>query len=1395
MILLCIVTTICVDANPIIRSEALELARRFMPGKEFSAGEALARSETAREEEAFYVFNATDGGFVIISGDDSTVPVIGYSDRGAIHQENMPENLRSWLEGYNLQLKAISTREAIPVTSRHQLAAKVPIDPLIETQWNQGYPYNLMTPTYKNSNGQDTHYVTGCVQTAVAQMMYYYQWPKTCPAIPAYTTYTHHIYMEELPATDFDWLAMKPQYSYNDTGASADAVAKLMRYVGQANQVDYDLSGSSAAVYQNAMIETFGYSRNMHSVSRRAFTTEEWEDMLYQELAANRPVLYSGQSESGGHEFICDGYDGNGLFHINWGWGGGSDGFFVISLANPAEKGIGGGEGTGGYAFSQSAILGFQPASDNEPEIPIFECTTSYMENATYSRSSADADFENVSTQDCYFYARYNYVPTTTYPIEAGWGLWKDGEMLQILATKDVTVDYRDMSPGWFYYLDGPTKVNFGAGLADGNYKLVLVWRPQGSMEWTIMSSINAIYAEISGNSLSVRGYNSEEISYTIDDVSYSGDMAQGSSNRVDVTLTNTCDAMQIPVFYWMRENGTWNLKGRGIGSVEPGKTGHVNIAFTQDAPSTYDVRISSDVRGEQVVWTSTVTIYALKQVVVDDVVYLLNAGSKEGKITGIDPNAGNPQTIHLQSEVSYGGDNYRVTHIESDAFYNQYSVKEIVIPEGIETIGNWAFGYCSQMKKLSLPSTLKSIGIKAFYGAQSLQSVIVAMTEPIAITPDVFTCYTWVGNDIIERFTEATLYVPQGRKAAYQYAEVWGQFATIYDGELREVVQNGITYNYVTTEDFADIVAADGEMLNEKDVVIPATISADGKTYKVRKIKDRVFYQINMATLTIEPGLEEIGSYCFWNSYRISKLVIPESVKSIGAYAFQYCFGLSELNLPTTLQQIGESAFGNCTRLKSVFSRMQTPCAITSNVFQIKSDDNVSFSSATLYIPIGTRATYQQAEVWKDFPTILEGEQKEATIDGITYRYVTGEDFSDIVAADAEILNDKDLVIPATITVDGKTYRVRKIEDRIFYQVRMNSLTIEPGLEEIGSYNFWNRNNLKKVVIPEGVKTIGACAFRYCYGLTEVGLPSTLVSIGELAFGDTPLKSIVSAMLIPCAINPNVFENVNFDNATLLVPEGTKSRYQSAEGWKLFTKIKEKASAGDANGDGTLDIADVVDAINYILGKTSNSSLSATCDLNHDGEVDVFDVTMMINLILSTDSRSVTADMARSEYSAWEHLHLTDKGKTVSIHMEHAERFTAFQFTVEVPEGAELAEIIPVEPMKRHMVKYARTADGCYTIVALSMGNETLSAVNNMLMECRLTGNPHGNVSISNVLFVTPDGQGTRFSDATIAVSTSIESTMAVSKEEVIHDLSGRRGKQLSKGIQIVNGKKVIIK
>ena len=776
--LLCMVVgSVAANAANVSEQQALQQALQFMPGKHFSsvkvADKSFARSDS--EQETFYIFNASDKGYVIVSADDRTVPILGYSTSGRVDPDRMPKNLRYWLTCYAEQINGLG-KTFQPERSSMTRADKPAIEPLIKATWNQNEPYNLQCPM-----DEEERSATGCVATALAQAMYYYKWPASCPALPAYTTYSKSISVSALPATTFKWDQMKDNYNLGETGAAADAVAELMRYCGQIFEMDYaspSSLGSAAYLYTEPVARYFNYSSDMQEVFRYYFSTSQWEELIYSELEAERPVLYGGSSASDGHQFICDGYDGSGLFHFNWGWSGNSDGYFVLSLANPDEKGIGGGSSSDGYTTEQSAIIGFRPAAEGEVFHPEIISYIGYIipDQMAYTRSSVAEDFVDVKLSD--YVSLYDYTQTDI-SLEAGWGFWQNGA-ITCLASHECVI------PEGSFYQENIVNASFGADLPDGEYRLYQLFRMPGETEWHLCSWWENCYiiATISGTDLQL-SYPSFEEEVTINDISFIDPVVK-TPIKVMVNLINTGTTMQEILYLWLKQNDSWEQVSVATGSLEPGQTGDVIMSFETDNSGTFDVKITSDAKGENVLGRSSVTIADLKEVTVGGLRYTYNSLTFDAQVIDDESYSSLPAVLTIPESFKLdSGQVCHVTAINKRAFYNCINLKSVVVSEGVKTIGAHAFHYCFELKKIELPSTLESLGEYAFGSCEVLQEVVSHVKTPFDINANVFEV-----EDEEQGGTNpptGTLYVPFGTKSSYQTAEGWKIFSTIVEMDATE--------------------------------------------------------------------------------------------------------------------------------------------------------------------------------------------------------------------------------------------------------------------------------------------------------------------------------------------------------------------------------------------------------------------------------------------------------------------------------------------------------------------------------------------------------------------------------------------------------------------------------
>ena len=347
-----------ISAGEVTQAEALQKAQQFFD--KAAVGKRAPRQSPAlvlaNSRDEFYVFNdEANGGYVVVSGEDRMPDVLAYSYNSHFDTDNLPCNMQVWLEGYAGQVKYLRAHPEVKA-ARRTASARENVGPLLTCWFDQRRPYNEKCPEVEGNRC-----VTGCVATAMAQIMYYWQWPKqTSKVIPSYTTLTLKIDMPVQPVTTIDWDNILGLYrGFGYTEAQADAISTLMLLCGTAAEMDYSPTGSGAGMVdaKRAFHKYFGYSGLAEYVRREAYSSEDWEQLIYDEMKNLRPVLYTGApaEDTDGHAFVLDGYE-DGYFHVNWGWGG-SEGYVLMTSA----------EGWRGYAEAQDAVVNIQPPSADTP--------------------------------------------------------------------------------------------------------------------------------------------------------------------------------------------------------------------------------------------------------------------------------------------------------------------------------------------------------------------------------------------------------------------------------------------------------------------------------------------------------------------------------------------------------------------------------------------------------------------------------------------------------------------------------------------------------------------------------------------------------------------------------------------------------------------------------------------------------------------------------------------------------------------------------------------------------------------------------------------------------------------------------------------------------------------
>lgn len=358
-IVLTLLVPFCAQAAPLTPEAALQRALGDAPRRVAgnSGSYRLATTRQSNGSDAIYVFTRpASEGFIVTPADDRAPALLGYGEANLTDEMgNFAPGMTYWLDQLARQVEYAATHEGSRRISKARPEREA-IEPLCKTQWNQSTPYNDLCPEV---NGERS--VTGCVATAMSQAMKYHNWPETGEGYTAYDWKGSTLSLD-FSTQSFKWDLMCDQYYGDSTEAQNNAVAEIMRAAGYSVNMNYSptASGASSIMIGSALGQYFRYDKSsLRYLERDHYPLYDWEEIIYKSLQEDGPVIYDGQSYDGGHSYICDGYSSDGYFHFNWGWGGISDGYFLLDALDPIEQGIGG--AAAGFNFMQDVIVGIRP--------------------------------------------------------------------------------------------------------------------------------------------------------------------------------------------------------------------------------------------------------------------------------------------------------------------------------------------------------------------------------------------------------------------------------------------------------------------------------------------------------------------------------------------------------------------------------------------------------------------------------------------------------------------------------------------------------------------------------------------------------------------------------------------------------------------------------------------------------------------------------------------------------------------------------------------------------------------------------------------------------------------------------------------------------------------------
>ena len=611
------------SAEPVRKQAALYTAQSYLleKGKTINANSSASQTfrrkasgqssseETVGEQPYYYVFNVgEDNGYVIVSGDDRTEPILGYVEQGSFDPDNIPENMRSWLQFYADQIKFIIDNDIEPnspiLKKRNKVrGTKHSVPELLTTRWNQGSPYNILCPKYYKEDGTQHYPASGCSATAMAQVMNYYKYPeKTKAVIPSHSnTYTlsngtkKTVTAKAIPRnTVIDWDNMRDTYSWqgeDNANAQDTAVAQLMLMCGQSLKMGWgSSSGAVTSRSRDAFVNYFGFDERTFWESPGNFSIDEWFDMLYNEISEGYPVLYAGHSSGGGHAFVLDGFDGDNLFHVNWGWGGGSNGWFLVTVLNPGDNsGIGASSSSDGYSMSQGGLFNLRTPGTPKDDPYL------HISDVTISSSTIKATFTNRTG--------------TKNSFHTGIVMQSEDGSLALVGTKQAISGLENGA-------SQAKTFSIRKKLPEGTYRLSPASKQSRSEEWHAKYNmqdqyIEAVVAADSSVTLTpVNLYLGKEFIIDIDTITFPGTRIVGTDQEIKVTFHNEgAEFYETVYLFASKTQKKVYTENKAKVALHTGETNDISFFYKPEETGTYNIWLCLDDKGNNVLGQGTMEV------------------------------------------------------------------------------------------------------------------------------------------------------------------------------------------------------------------------------------------------------------------------------------------------------------------------------------------------------------------------------------------------------------------------------------------------------------------------------------------------------------------------------------------------------------------------------------------------------------------------------------------------------------------------------------------------------------------------------------------------------------------------------------------------------------------
>ena len=784
---------------------------------------------------------------------------------------------------------------------------------------------------------------------------------------------------------------------------------------------------------------------------------------------------------------------------------------------------------------------------------------------------------------------------------------------------------------------------------------------------------------------------------------------------------------------------------------------------------------------------------------------------------------------VVIPQRITYNNLIYDVTTIGFGAFFGCHNLTAITIPEGVIAIESQAFDYCETLTSISIPKSVNKMNGNVFSNCSSLSSITVeegnttydsrnecnAIIETATnklvtgckntiIPNDVTTIGAWAFSCCYDL---TSIIIPEGvtsvGRGAFEYCGLMSitipESVTEFGSAVFFNCEKLISVNIPNC-----VTSIDNQLFNGcsslSSITIPENVSYigdwifDGCTSLVSievKEGNNVYDSRNNCNAIIETSSNTLIAGC-------QNTTIPNSVTSIKGYAFIGCSSLTSITIPNSVRSIGAEAFRDCSGLTDVYCYAETVPTIVSSAFA-----DTPIRNITLHVPTASINAYKTTAPWSDFKEIVGLDY--LNVDELNIK--AGESYTLDVDLTNEISNlvgfQMDLTLPEGVGIDktgcALSPRITDLDQELTigklesgaYRITSTSLSLTPISGNDGALFSL------KLTAEDGCIGGQATISNIIFSTAE----SEKVVMSDKTFDISVLYNLTYK------VDGQEYKDTSVVYGTALTPEDEPTiEGYTFGGWSELPELMPNHDVeitgcfylyGDVNTDEDVDVVDVVDIARFVVSTPSVNFSEKLADLNFDNTVNIADAVTLVNHIAGDQnfSREMAPSRESYDYDLCQLQLLSTQENALSLCLDGDADFTAFQFEVELPEYMDITAMrVNGLRMDGHQLLYNKVADNRYRVAVLSLSNAVFKGNEGELLNISIDGLPTNDISIHNVLFVTTKGAGIAFERISLSEATGITAVRVNEGNNVIYDLQGRKLSKVQYGVNIVDGKKVLV-